>query len=144
MQFKETVFYRLAKERDVNFIESVPFDGEALESFAKRIEENGKVGEGETAMVKYLSRKVLARMGIRRGLCLMTKQRFLKILLKINLVLSSGITPAKESILKAGDNDFAIFKTKWKCLWCGWRKRKIKAFNDIMSEDGSLAETRQG
>ena len=144
LQFKETVFYRLAKDRDVNFIESVPFDGEALESFAKRIEEKWKSWRRRNGNGKIFITQGVGADGHTAGIMPYDEDRdFFKNTFEDKSRFVVGYNASKKSQYSkraTATLPFLRNEVEVSLVWMAG-KEKIKAFNDIMSEDGSLAET---
>lgn len=143
LQFKETIFYRLAKDRDVNFIESVPFDGEALESFAEKIENEWKNWRIQNSVGKIFITQGVGADGHTAGIMPYDEDRyFFKNTFEDKSRFVVGYNAGKKSQYSkraTATLPFLRNEVEESLVWIAG-KEKIKAFNDIMSEDGSLTE----
>jgi len=144
LQIKEAEFYRLANENGVNFMESIPSEGETLESFAKRIEKTWRDWRVQNSNGKIFITQGVGADGHTAGIMPYGEDEdFFENTFENETRFVVGYDAGKKNQYPKRTTATLSFLRNEVDASFVWiiGKEKIKAFNDIMSKDGSLAET---
>lgn len=144
LQFKETDFYRLAKESGTHFIESIPLDEETVESFAKRIEYAWKNWRMQNKTGKIFITQGVGADGHTAGVMPHGESRdfFEKTFEDQSRFVAGYDAGEKNQYSRRATATLSFLKNEVDAslVWIVG-KEKIKPFSDIMSDSGNLAET---
>ena len=144
LQLKEIDFYHLAKENRVNFIESIPCEGELLEDFAKRIGKAWRDWRIQNSNGKIFTTQGVGADGHTAGIMPYGEDKiFFEKTFEDKTSFVAGYDASKKNQYPkraTATLPFLRNEVDASFVWIVG-KEKTKAFNDIMSEDGSLFET---